>query len=99
MNCKQRVLTWAALTLFVATLVFTPWRISVVDNVNENKLIPSDTWFRPLVAPPRTSYTSADVHFRLLLCEWFAIGVVYAALFALFKSGSQPNDHESPRRD
>ena len=72
MNRKQRTLSIAALSLFCLSVLCAPW-------AGHNRA-PS---YRPIFFVPAEGYY---LQWQALLCEWLAIGILYASIFWLFKS-------------
>jgi hypothetical protein len=78
MNKAQKVLTLAALGLFLVTIFFAPWEVSI-------RGYTTFSGFAPLFAPPRAESGRLELRASVLLCEWIAIGLLYAGLWLCFK--------------
>jgi ABC-type uncharacterized transport system permease subunit len=80
MNKAQKIITGIATIIFFATLLAAPWEIDIND--------PGFTHVhRNVYSPIFSAYNdAAKIQFGTLFVWWFAIGVIYVALFFLFKT-------------
>jgi hypothetical protein len=79
MNKAQKIITSIATIVFFATLLAAPWEIDINDGFTHVH--------RNVYSPIFSAYNdAAKLQFGTLFVWWFAIGVMYVALFFLFKS-------------
>lgn len=84
MNSKQRTLTYLAVIAIALTALFAAWDLTGSPSHT------NVTRYAPIFSPPNLGPWAKRELASSVLWSWFAIGVVYAGLFAAF--------HESPRR-
>lgn len=75
-NRLQKYLTAVCLALFLGSLWLCPWDGAGIS--------PLERWngFSTIYSPP---YSGCKINFQILGTEWFALAIIYAALFFILK--------------
>jgi len=92
MNAKQRILTWVALYLLVASFCYLPWKVQL--HSTSGHLLATHRYWAPIWYQGASSILNGaegerSIVYPELAIEWFVLGVIYAGVYILIRDNKR----------
>lgn len=99
LNKQQRIVSWVALGVFALSLLYAPWEMTLTTpahsfgSITTAAKIYSRSVNAPLWNPPSDFSSRVSLRTGVLLLEWAALGVCYAAILFLLGDRTGESTH------